>query len=439
MSSAATLRLGLSTGIGLVVANMIGAGVFLSAGYMAQDLGPGTLLLAWVAGSLIALCGTCAYAELARRVPRSGGEYRYLHDLLHPLLGYFAGWVTLFVGFSAPVAANAHAAAAFTATLVPLSHPRLLAAALVVALTLAHARDLRLSRWTQDVLVLLKIVLVLAFVGLGLVAGSREWPTWTPPHPSQGFPAGPFAVGLFYIAFAFSGWNAAIYSAEEFRDPRGHVRRAMLIGCLGVAIFYVLVNWVFVANLTPQRAAAVFEYETARVTLGHLVASDLVGPAGGRAMSVLAVFTFLSTMSAMIFAGPRVYAAMAADGFLPRGLRARDGHPPGGAVWFQGAVALLLLQWQALRDILANVGAILTLVAALTVLCVLRLGLRPGAWGRPAALPLVCAGVYVVTALWMLVHGVAASPGALLWLGALVALTLAGYFATPRERRALSR
>jgi APA family basic amino acid/polyamine antiporter len=415
---------------------MIGAGVFLSAGFMAQDMGPGTILLAWGAGSVIALCGTHAYSTLAVRVPRSGGEYRFLHDLLHPFLGYFAGWVTLLVGFSAPVAANAHAAAAFSATLVPVGHPRLLGAAFVLLLTLLHARDLSVSRWTQDLLVLVKIVLVTAFAALGLFAGSRAWPAWSPPHVSDGFPAGPFAVSLFYIAFAFSGWNAAIYAAEEFRRPRRDVPRAMAVGCVAVAALYLVVNWVFVANLTPQRAAAVFEYETARVTLGHLVAGDLLGPAGGRAMSVLAVFSFLSAMSAMIFAGPRVYAAMARDGFLPRALIGREGRPPAGSVWFQGAITLLLLQWEALRDLLANVGAILTLVAALTVLCVCRLWLRPGGGTRPGPLALVSAAVYVIAGAWMLYDGVAGSPHLVWWLAGITLATVAGYVGTRLARPA---
>lgn len=430
--SRSSAHLGLATGTGIVVANMIGAGVFLSAGYMAQDMGPGTILLAWVVGSLIALAGTHAYATLALRVPRSGGEYRFLHDLLHPLAGYFAGWVTLLVGFSAPVAANAHAAAAFSATLVPVAHPRLLGAAFVLALTFLHARDLSVSRWTQDSLVLVKVLLVGAFVVLGLAAGSHVWPTWTPPHTSDGFPAGPFAVSLFFIAFAFSGWNAAAYATEEFRQPRRDVPRAMLIGCISVAVLYVLVNWVFVANLTPQRASAVFEYETARVTLGHLVAADILGPVGGRAMSVLAVFSFLSAMSAMVFAGPRVYAAMAADGLLPRALMAREGRPPAGSVWLQGVVTLLLLQWETLRDILANVGAILTLVSALTVLCVVRLWLRPGDAPRPGPLAVACAIVYMSAAAWMFYYGLGGSPHLVWWLLGLALATTAGYLGAQR-------
>jgi APA family basic amino acid/polyamine antiporter len=433
--SPANPHLGLATGIGLVIANMIGAGVFLSAGFMAQDLGPGQILLAWVVGTAVALCGTRAYAALSLVVARSGGEYRCLHDLLHPLLGYFAGWVTLFMGFSAPVAVNALAAAAFTGTLVPVGQPRVLASVYVLVLTVLHARDLQVSRWTQDLLVLVKIALVGAFALLGVLAGNSAWPTWTPPHASDSFPTQAFAVSLFFIAFAFSGWNAAIYSMEEFRNPRRDVPRAMLVGCAVVAALYLVVNWVFVANLTPQRAAVVFEYETARVTLGHLIAQDLLGPVGGRAMSVLAVCSFLSAMSAMIFVGPRVYAAMAGDGLLPAILKARAGRPPAGSVWFQGAVTLLLLQAQTLRDILANVGAILTLVVALTVLALIKVWLAPGARPRPDGLSVLCAVVYIAVAAWLLPHGLRDRAHLALWLGGLASATVIAYGLTRMWQR----
>ena len=128
---------------------------------------------------------------------------------------------------------------------------------------------------------------------------------------------------LFFIAFAFSGWNAAAYAAGEFKDPKRDVPRAMLIGCALVAVLYLIVNWVFVANLTPAEGKAVFDYEQTRVTLGHVVVRHLVGDWGGRAMSVLALVAFISAASAMTMVGPRVYAAMAEDGFLPRALAAR--------------------------------------------------------------------------------------------------------------------
>jgi len=429
---------GLWTGVGIVASSMIGTGVFLSAGFMAQDLGPGLILLAWCVGSVVALAGARAYGALARQVPRSGGEYRYLHDLFHPALGYFAGWVTLLVGFSAPVAVNARAASAFADTLVPVPDQQWLASTLVVALTLFHALHLATSRWTQDVLALVKAVLVLAFAALGLAAGSHAWPTWTPPQATPGFPFGAFATGLFFVAFAFSGWNGAVYVTEEFRRPKRDVPRAMLLGCALVATLYVLVNWVFVANLSPERAAVVFRYEAERVTLGHLIAADVLGPAGGKAMSLLALLSFVSAMSAFILTGPRAYAAMAADGFLPRVLMAREGHPPVGSVLLQGVVTLLLLHTHELRDILQNVGAILTLLSALTAAALVRVWWRPAGRPRPDALSLTAALVYVVAAAWMFYFGFRRSPQLGLWLAVIAGASAAAYGLTRwlRPRRA---
>src|SRR5262245_22684352 len=174
--------LGLWTGVGIVVSNMIGAGVFLSAGFMAQDMGPGTLLFAWVVGAVIALAGTQAYGAVSHLVPRSGGEYRFLSELFHPALGYLAGWGSLLLGFPAPVAVDAAAAGAFAGTLVPGLDAKLVGAALIVVLTMLHAAGLSLSKWTQNLLVGIKAALLLGFVAVGLAFGHNSWPTWTPPH-----------------------------------------------------------------------------------------------------------------------------------------------------------------------------------------------------------------------------------------------------------------
>jgi APA family basic amino acid/polyamine antiporter len=251
---------------------MIGAGVFLSAGFMAQDLGPYQILLAWCVGAVIALSGARAYAELAVILPRSGGEYRVLSDIMHPLAGYLAGWASILIGFSGPIAVDAAAASLFAQTVVSGLPTKIIAIAIVAIITCAHAFNRGLSARTQNVLVVVKVLLLAAFTTLGLVFGRHEPPTWTPANPSAAFPVAAFAGSLFYVGFAFSGWNAAYYSAEEFQDPKRQVSRAMVIGCGLVAAFYLLVNWVFVTNLTPARASAVFSYEETRITLGHLKA-----------------------------------------------------------------------------------------------------------------------------------------------------------------------
>jgi APA family basic amino acid/polyamine antiporter len=426
-------RMGLFSGIGMVVANMIGAGVFISTGYMAQDLTPTQILLAWVIGAVLALAGARAYAEIAQTVPRSGGEYRYLSTLVHPALGYLAGWASLLLGFSAPIAIDAFAAGAFANTLHSSIDPKLFAAAIIVFLTGMHAIGLRFSVTAQNTLVVAKILLVTGFMIAGLAGGHNSWPQWQPSSLHTNFPLRPFMQNLFYIAFAFSGWNAAAYAASEFKDPRRDVPRAMIIGCTMVGLLYLFVNWVFVANLTPEQCKVVFTYETARVTLGHLIMKSVVGEFGAASMSVLAIIAFISAMSAMTFLGPRVYSAMARDGFLPRILQGKAGKPPGGAVVLQGAIALFLVFAYQLQQILNNVGAILTLFSALTVFSLFWVRFRRKSIARPATVALIAALLYLLLSGMMLYFGFEQSPSLNLWVGACILTALIGYFITKKR------
>jgi APA family basic amino acid/polyamine antiporter len=435
----ASPKLGFGSGIGLVVANMVGAGVFLSAGFMAQDLGPRSILIAWVLGMALALCGALSYATLAELVPRSGGEYRYLSELMHPALGYLAGYGSMLLGFSGPVAIDAIAAAAFLKTLIPGVHIKSLAIVIVVGVTVLHGVNLRVSKVGQNTLVAFKIFIVLLFVALGLMFGSYEAPSWQPPGNPDGFAWAPFMAGLFYIAFAFSGWNAAVYAAEEFENPKRDVVKATLIGCLGVGILYLVINWIFVANLTPESAAAVFTYEEKRITLAHVLAHDLLGQSAGAAVSVMMVAAFISAASAMTFVGPRVYAAMAEDGFLPRILSARDGRVPVGSVILQGAIAILIISVQPFQHIMHDVAAILTLFTLLTVLSLFRVRFARKDLPRPSALRLLAAVVYSLLASWMLYYGFQAKTQLLLWVGIVVVVALAAYLATELLKKTQNR
>jgi APA family basic amino acid/polyamine antiporter len=426
-------RLGLYTGMGMVIANMIGAGVFLSTGFMAQELTPKQILLAWVVGAFLALSGARAYAAIAQIVPKSGGEYRYLSDLIHPALGYLAGWASLLLGFSAPIAIDAVAAGAFANTLDSWIDPKIFGALLIVLLTGMHAVGLRFSIRAQNALVAVKILLVAGFMAVGLFGGHNSWPQWRPPNQSEGFPLGAFMQNLFYIAFAFSGWNAAVYAASEFKNARKDVPRAMILGCVLVGLLYLFVNWVFVANLTPEQCKVVFAYETARITLGHLIMKELVGDFGAACMSILAIIAFVSAMSAMTFLGPRVYAAMSRDGFLPRALQGKEGKPPIGAVILQGAIALFLVFAYRLQEVLNNVGAILTLFSALTVFSLFWIYWKRKEFPKPTFIALAAAFCYLLLSGVMLYFGFKQSPTLNLWVGASILAALVGYFVTKKR------
>jgi APA family basic amino acid/polyamine antiporter len=429
-------QLGLRSGVGLVAANMIGAGVFLSAGFMAQDMGPGPILLAWVVGAVLALAGARAYAELARLVPRSGGEYRYLSELLHPALGYLSGWASLLVGFAAPVAIDALAAGGFAKTIFPALDPQWTGAGLILLLTALHVVGLSTSARAQNVLIAAKVLLLAGFVFVGLRYGATAWPTWSPPNDPGGFPTGPFVSSLFFIAYAFAGWNAVVYVAEEFREPDRTVPRAMLIGTSLVAVLYLVVNWIFVANLTPQQATVVFGYdESHSATLGHAVVAALRGPGWATAMSAFTVVVFASAMSAMIFVGPRVYQAMARDGYLPRLFAGEPGRPPVASILFQSALSLAFVFSRPLRGLITDVSAVLMFFSALTVLGLVRVWLRPAGRPRPRTVSVVAALVFAGSAGYMLWFAFHQKLQVLPWLAVISAFGL-GAWAITRKRPA---
>ncbi|MEO8703154.1 MAG: APC family permease [Kofleriaceae bacterium] len=396
-------KLGLWSGVGLVIANMIGAGVLISTGFAAMDLAPSYILIAWVVGGIAALAGARAYAAVAHAIPRSGGEYRYLSTLWHPMLGYIAGFTSLLVGFSQPVALDSQLVGYYTTTLGLDVDWRIPTAIVIVLVTLLHAFNLRASRTGQNVLVIVKFALVLGFVVVGLVAGSNEWPTWRPEASLQGLPVEAFFGTLVFIAFCYSGWNAAIYASEEFSEPRRDVPRAMLIGCSIVIVLYLAVNWVFVSNLDPSHFGAWISGDHDRVTLGHFLMKDLIGGAGANVMSVFMIVTLVAAASAMTMIGPRVYSAMARDGYLPKLFAAKDdGRPPVWSVLLQGAIALAVAMTTDFIKAITTVGTILTLMAALTVLGVFKLQFSRAYPEKPGIVAMIAAAIFVALSGWML-------------------------------------
>lgn len=439
-------RLGLWSGVGLVIANMIGAGVLTTPGFMAMDLAPSQILLAWVVGGVAAFSGARAYAAIAAAIPESGGEYRYLSVLWHPLLGYLAGWTSLLVGFAQPIALDAQLIGFYVNTLGLDVSWRIVAVVVIALVTALHAATLRVSRRGQNVLVAIKIALVVGFVVIGLVGGARAWPTWQPPSPATGWPLAGFFQALVFIGFCYSGWNAAIYASEEFAHPRRDVPRAMMIGCAAVMGLYLLVNWVFVANLTPAHYGAWIGDDPNRVTLAHVVMKQIVGATGAAIMSAIMIVALLSAVSAMTFLGPRVYAAMARDGYLPRVFAGRADHPPVWSVGLQGALAVAVAMTTSFIKAVATVGAVLTLLAMLTALGVFKLRLDPAQVEKPGRGALAAAAVFVGLSGWTLyfaftspllntvaVPGLGPVSAPVVWLGFVA--VIAGLYAAWGARR----
>jgi len=390
-------QLGLVSATALVVANMIGTGVFTTSGFLLADLGsPWRVLLAWLVGGLVACCGALSYGALARRLPESGGEYLFLSRTVHPAAGYIAGWISLLVGFSAPLAAAAYGFGEYTKGWLPGWPPQASGSALLVLFCALHALYLSGGAWVQNFTVILKVALIVGFVGLGI---SRL----PPPTPvvAPVFSAGTFAVSLVWISFSYSGWNAAVYLGGEIRDPERNLPRSLLLGTGLVTVLYLALNAVFLFSTTPSELSGKLE-------IGRIAAHALGGPAWANALTGLIALALATTVSSMMMAGPRVYARMAVDGCLPRWL-ATDTGPPLAAVLFQCLVALAML-WSATYDrMLTYIGFTLSLSTAATVVGLMVLRRREGRQLAVPGWPWV-PGLFVLAVSWMAFFSVVRRP-----------------------------
>jgi APA family basic amino acid/polyamine antiporter len=390
-------QLGLATATALVVANMIGTGVFTTSGFLLKDLkSPWIVLAAWAVGGVIATLGALSYGALARRIPESGGEYLFLSRTLHPAAGYLAGWVSLLVGFSAPLAAAAFAFGDYSKSWVTVWPPQVSGTILLACFTMLHAAHVQRGAWVQNVAVSLKVALIAVFVCFA--AGQLMSPTETVSNP---FPLSAFGVSLVWISFSYSGWNAAIYIGGEVRDPERNLPRALLWGAVSVMVIYLALNAVFVFS-------APVEALEGQLAVGRIAGEHLGGPWLANAVTALVALTLVSSVSSMVMAGPRVYARMAADGYLPRWLDAKTG-PPRAAIYFQCFVALLLLWTATFEGLLTYIGFTLGLSTAATVLGLVRLRLREGANFRVPGWPWVPA-LFLLSVLGTTTFSIARKP-----------------------------
>lgn len=363
-----TRQLGLLSATVVVIASMIGAGVFTTSGFLLADLGsPWIVLLAWCVGGIQAALGAICYGALARRIPESGGEYIFLSRTLHPSAGYLAGWISLLVGFSAPLAAAAFAFGKYTGPWMPDLDVRVLGTILILLFGIVHALHVGRGAQVQNWSVILKICLILALITYALPRVDLE--IQATPEPVA-FSIGAFAVSLVWISFSYSGWNAAVYVAGEVRNAERVLPRALLLGTGLVTILYLALNSVFVFSAPGEELVG-------RVDVGRIAAEAIGGAGLGNAVAALIALALLTSVSSLIMTGPRVYAQMAGDGYLPRFLCPQSG-PPRSAIAVQLVIALLLLWTATFEDLLTYIGFTLMLSTAATVVGLIVLRRKEG-------------------------------------------------------------
>lgn len=371
--------LGLFPLTNIVVANMIGAGIFTTTGLLMNDLGDPLLMLAlWAVGGIIALCGALSYGALGAAMPRAGGEYAFLSTLYHPLLGFLGGWTSFVVGFSAPIAASAIGFSEYFLRAFPQSSlpgdPELLKKALSIGViwlfTGIHMRGIETGARVQNVLTLLKGALIACLVLGGLLFGSGS-----AAHFAQGKPfhftfAGWKTMGLslMWILFAYSGWNASTYIGSEIRDPAKTLPRSLLLGTGIVTALYILINIVFVYAMPPEGMRGV-------IAIGGLAMEKLFNRSLGTVFSLLVSFALFSSLSAFIILGPRVYYSMAKDRLFFGDIALVDPltKAPTRSIVLQGVVSSVMVVSGTFDQILTVMGFALGIFPLFAVAGVFRL------------------------------------------------------------------
>jgi APA family basic amino acid/polyamine antiporter len=412
----------LHSATGLVVASMIGAGIFTTTGFQAGDLGhPGYIFLLWILGGFLALCGALSFAELGAMLPEAGGEYIYIRESYGRAIAFSSAFVALFAGFSAPIAGASRAFVTYLSNFVPFlaqsANPSFLSpadlATLVVIwlLVLIHARGVRSGIRFNDAVTLVKICGIVLIVGAAAFADGNARnlvqvsPRFAALSTTELF--GALATSLIFVNFCYLGWNGAAYVAAEMRNPQRDLPRALVVGTLLVTVLYLALNAFYFYGADVDQLAG-------KVDVGVTAATSLFGETGVSLVTALLCISILASASAMTIEGPRVYFAFGRDFPLLRFLGRADGKSgaPRSALMLQGVVTSIIALSGTVDQIIQYAGFTLTLFASLAVSCVIVLRiLRPDAprpfrtWGYPFT-PLA----FLVISLWTMIWAVRGRP-----------------------------
>jgi APA family basic amino acid/polyamine antiporter len=356
-------RIGWIAAAGLVVANMIGTGVFTSLGFqLASVKSSWTILVLWIIGGILALIGAFIYAELGTLFKKSGGDYVFLSTLVHPLAGYLYAWTALVVGFSAPVALAAMAMVYYLAPFIPASYGNVLAISTIILVSGFHSVSVRQSTWIHSALTIFKILfaIVLVMVGFAATQTVQNSLDFQSPWIHELLLPG-FAVSLIYVSYAYTGWNAAAYIVEEVETPLKNLPRALIVGTLFVTVVYCLLQIVFLKHGSLQQLTG--QVDVATISFNNLFQGSLTSW-----ISLFISLQLISTISGYIWIGPRITAAIAKDytrwNFVSGTNR---NNVPVRSIWLNAIISILLLFSGSFEQVLLYAGIVLQLMGALTV------------------------------------------------------------------------
>jgi APA family basic amino acid/polyamine antiporter len=372
-------KLGLFPATNIVIANMIGAGIFTTSGLLMAGLNnPVLLIVLWAVGGIIALCGALSYGELGAAMPGAGGEYLFLSRLYHPMFGFLSGWVSFIVGFSAPIAASAMGFSEYFCRAVPASAElmnevwlkKIISISIILIFTFIHYRGIKAGAKIQNLLTILKVLLIGVLLVAGFSSAEGTFSNFSREKLSNPGFAGWKTIGLslMWIMFAYSGWNASTYLGAEIKNPTKILPRSLIYGTGIVIVIYLALNVLYVYGINPEQMKGV-------ISVGGLAMGNLFGKSAEVLFSLLIGFALFSSLSAFIIIGPRVYYSMAKDGLFFKSV-ARI-HPkfqvPSNSILLQCIIACILALSGSFEQILTYMGFALGIFPILTVMGVFKL------------------------------------------------------------------
>ncbi len=388
-------------GIALVIANMIGTGVFTSLGYQVGPLPSGFVILTlWALGGVVALSGALTYAEIATTLKRSGGEYYYLARIFHPVLGFMSGWMSTVVGFAGAISAVAIAIGAYSTVLFQLPE-KVVAVASILLISGVHLLGVKTGGRAQTLLTTIKLSLILFFciAPFFLADESMSGISFLPkPGDLELILTPGFAVSLVFVVYAYTGWNAAAYIAGNLEDPVKNLPRALIVGTGTVVIVYLALNSMFLYSAT-------FSELEGQNDIGNVVAIKLFGPRIGQIFSALFSIALLSTLSAMTIAGPRITEAIGEDYPALKKLSVTNRfNMPYVAILVQAAWSIFLVVVSTFKEIIQYISISLSIFSMLTVVGIFFV--RKNYQDRPFKLPLypIPPLIFIVVTCWMIYY-----------------------------------
>ncbi|MBI1247722.1 amino acid permease [bacterium] len=363
----------------LVVASMVGAGILTSSGFTLHDTAnPAGLMVIWTLGGILALCGTVTIAELATMLPRAGSDYVFVREAFGREAGIVVGWATFILGFAAPTAVVARLSATYLATpfeqyfslgdsfITPYLES-ILATCFVLVLMVIHCLGHRESSRMQIATTLMKLSILVGLVVVGCLVGSGSWSHFEASHLPDWGESFTLGVGLIYVSYGYTGWNAAAYVAGEVQEPQRLLPKSLIAGCASVMVLYLLVNLMYVFALDPHEMTQLSIPEV--IPVAQLAASRMFGSQIGGAISILLGLGMTASVSAYMLSGPRIAFSMASDGAFPRfAARLHDRRKtPTAAIIVQGMVAIGMIWRGSFLAILDYTAVGLAVLSGLVV------------------------------------------------------------------------